>query len=117
MATHNSSSKGGSPSTRKEPGGLPRPQQNLASMMVQKRPGPFRLSPQRAEESLDWGLGKVTANREIREDDRRVEASGSEATSRPSQSYYSAKDSLTALDREDFQEHPQHRSAGAHGQG
>ena len=62
-------------------------------------------------------LGKLTANREIREADRRVEASGSDATSRPSQSYYSAKDSLSALDREDVQEDRQQRSAGAHGRG
>ena len=61
---------------------------------------PFRLSPQNlGEESKEWPSGKLTANRADREGDPGVGGGGSEATS-TKQSYYSARDSMTALDRE-----------------
>ena len=60
-------------------------------------------------------MGKLTANRGIREEDRRVEASGSEVTSRQSL-YYSAEDSITALERETSpSDQRQQASAQGHG--
>ena len=59
------------------------------------------MSPQGLVEESKSRFAKLTANREICEEERRVEAGGSEVTSRQSL-YYSAKDSITALEKEFF---------------